>query len=221
MSRSRGRKGRTGSSSYYQADARPRQQQVVTEPVRRGEVIELGELGGTERDPLTASFSYFGEEFRVHPDLSELDIIDFAEASENLKPDDPASMSIIKKFVRQNLHPGDFERFWSAVRAHRQTAEETMELMWKVIEGVTGNPTGQPSASAAGRPVTTQQLPATASGPESANGDLRARYLAQIERFEATGTGNGVAMAAQVAAAAEARGVDISREPVASGNVSG
>jgi len=219
MSRSKGR--RRSAGSYYQGDVRPRQQQVTTEPIRRGEVIELGELGGTERAPLTASFSYFGRSFRVHPDLSELDVIDFAEASEQLKPNDPASMSIIKKFVRKNLHVDDFEDFWASVRAHRQTAEETMNLMWKVIEGVTENPTGPPSASADGRSEITPYSPPAAFEPDTPNAGLRDRYMAQIERFEAMGTGVGVAMAAQVAMVAEAHGVDVSREPVLSGSVSG
>ena len=182
------------------------------ETIRRGEVIDLGELGGQEREVLTATFTYFGERYAVNPDLSELDVIDFLEAAETIDATDSRSMTMLKSFVRRVLAEQDFEAFWQTVRDRRQTIQEVMELMWKLIEGVSGNPTGQPSGSSAGRPVTTVPLPPDASEPASANEGLREKYLRQIERFEALGTGNGVAMAAQIALAAEARGVDVNRD---------
>jgi hypothetical protein len=208
MSRSRGRR--------QNRPAAPEQTRTA-EPIRRGELIELGELAGQTREPLTASFKYFGEEYRVNPDLSELDVIDFLEGADLIEENDPQSIVMMKSFVRRNLHPDDFEDFWETVREHRQTIQEVMALMWKLIEGVSGNPTGQPSGSSAGRPVTTVSLPDDALRPAATTvgGDLRGRYLQQIERLEAMGA-NGVAMAAQVAVAAEARGVDVNRVPVPS-----
>lgn len=194
----------------------------TADPIRRGEVIELGELGGQEREPLTASFAYFGERYRVNPDLSELDVIDFLEAADSIEERDPQSIVMLKSFVRRNLHPDDFADFWEAVREHRQTIQEVMTVMWSLIQGVSGNPTGQPSDSSVGRPVTTVSLPPDVSTPAAATGDdgLRSKFLRQIERFEAMGP-NGVAMAAQIALAAEARGVDVNRSPVLSSSVSG
>lgn len=213
MSRSRGRR-----------QARPVEhvQARTAEPIRRGEVIDLGEIGGGNvREPVTASFRYFGEEYRVNPDLSELDVIDFLEGADLIEENDPQSIVMMKSFVRRNLHPDDFEDFWETVRERRQTIQEVMSLMWKLIEGVSGNPTGQPSGSSAGRPVTTVSLPDDASAQAgTTDGGLRERYLEQIERFEAKGA-NGVAIAAQIALAAEARGVDVTRESVLSSTVSG
>lgn len=192
------------------------------ETIRRGEVIELGELGGQERDPLTASFSYFGRRFRANPDLSELDVIDFLEAADTIEENDPQSIVMLKGFVRRNVHPDDFDAFWQTVRDRRQTIQEVMQVMWSLIQGVTGNPTGQPSGSSAGRPVTTvSSLPDASSPDAGTEGDeLREKFLRQIERFEAMGP-NGVAMAAQIALAAEARGVDVSRTPDLLSSVSG
>jgi hypothetical protein len=213
MSRSRGRKGRQ-SSTYYQPQ--PSTASPSIEPIRRGEIIDLGEMGGAERAPLTASFNYFGDSIRVHEDLSEIDVIDFFESAEqiNSKASDPAvqqqAMTMIKGFVRRTVHPGDFDRFWSGVKSHRQTGQEVIDLMFRVIEGVTGNPSSPRSASSAGPTETMLSSPPPASEPGSEKEALRQRYIAQIERFEAQGTGMGAAMAAQIAVAAEARGVDVS-----------
>jgi hypothetical protein len=230
MSRSRGRRRPTNP---YPNQQQSRQQQVTVDPIRRGETIDLGDLSGDNRDPLTADFVYFGDRFRINPDLSELDIIDFLEAAEHVDQNNPRSMIMMKDFARRVIHGSDFEAFWAMVRKHRQGAQQMMDLMWKLIAGVSGNPTGQPPASSAGRPETTLSSPPDSYQPAGQSveignvtpGDeqemLRQRFLAQIERFEAMGE-NGVAMATQIAVAAEARGIDVTRaDATLSGTVSG
>ncbi len=205
---SKSRGGRGGAARRKAAE-----QKVKT--VIRGTELDLGDLSGDEQEPVTATFRYFGETFRVNPNVSEVDIIDFMDDASRVSADDPASITIVKTFGRSMLHPEDFDRFWDTVRAKRQDSDAVMAVLWRVMDGVTARPTTPPSDSSDGRPATSQPSPSTASDPDDGyvqDDSLRGRYLRQIERFEAQGN---VAVATQIAVAAQARGIDVTREPVA------
>lgn len=181
---------------------------------------------------MIATFRYFGETYTVNPNVSEVDIIDFMDDASQVSATDPNAITIVKTFGRRIIDPEEFESFWKAARDHRQDANAIMTTLWRVLEGVTDRPTSPPSGSSDGRPGTSPSSPPGVSPPDSARfpdrpGDrelirdgldrlraaedpLRARFLAQIERFEAQGLPH---IAAQVAVAAEARGVNVSREP--------
>lgn len=109
----------------------------------------LGQFGET-RDGLVDTFGYFGHEVRVNPDLSELDIIDFMETALSVDNQDPKAILILKKFLRELIHPDDFDVFWDAARANRQRVEDVQAVTKAIIEAVTGRPTGQPSDSSRG-----------------------------------------------------------------------
>lgn len=219
MSRSRGRRG--------SATAQVVQGEVQRQDARSGTFkdvgigISLGDLSGpSERGPLVASFTYFGEQIRVHPDVTEVDMIDFLDDAETVDKDDPKSMLMVKNAARNHVHPDDFEKFWQLRKANRQGVEQLMGTIWQIVGGLTGKANGQRSASSDGPPATNPSSPVSSSPPDDAPlvpvaDPLREKYLRQIERFEAQGAG-GVAMAAQIAVAAEARGVNVERVGVLS-----
>jgi hypothetical protein len=212
MSRSRGRRGHGSQAISGEVQGGTRSLRVV----RDGEGFSLGDLSGPdERGPLIASFVYFGAEIRVHPDLTEVDMIDFLDDAEHVKKDDPRSMLMVKEAARTHIHPDDFDRFWALRKKNRQGVEQLMGTIWQIVGGVTGRPTGRPSDSSDGPPATKPNSAATSSVPDERE-STRAAYLRQIARFEAMGNGYGVAMATQVATAAEARGFDLSADALSS-----
>ncbi len=196
-------------------------------PIVRGTALDLGDLSGETQDIVTATFRYFGEVIRVNPDVSEVDLIDFMDDASRVSVNDPASITIVKTFARSMVHREDFDQFWMTVRKNRQDSDAVMGVLWKVLDGVTARPTTPPSDSSDGRPATSPPSPLGVSAPDGSEfpdrpGDreqirdalddsLRERFMRQIERFEAAGN---VAVAAQIAVAAEARGIDVTRGPV-------
>jgi hypothetical protein len=220
MSRSRGRKGR--QPQYVQTQPLDRERTV--KPINRGNVIDLGDFGEDARPPVMASFRYFGDTIRVNPELTEIAVMDFFDEAEKVGKTDPRAMLIIKRFAEDSIHPQDFAKFWALVKSHGQDTEDVMGLLWKVLEGVTARPTGRPSDSSAGPTVTSSASPVTSS-PLDSDQRRRAAFLEQVRRYEAQGTGNGSAMAAQVVAIAAAQGIDLEadliREPVLLGSLSG
>lgn len=219
MSRSRGRRGRQ-QQFYVQTEERQRRS---PSPINRGNVIDLGDFGDDARPPVMASFRYFGETIRVNPELTEIAVMDFFEEADQVGKEDPKAMLIVKRFARDSIHSADFDKFWGSVKSHGQDTEDVMGLLWKVLEGVTARPTGRPSDSSDGPTATSSASPVISSAPASAQG-RRAAFLEQVRRFEAMGTGNGAAMAAQVVAVAAAQGIDLEadliREPVLLGSLS-
>jgi hypothetical protein len=183
--------------------------------IRRGEVIDMGEIGGGQREPVTASFTFYGERIRVHPDLSETQLIDFLDDAQSIPAGSPREMTVVKEWMRTMVHPGDFETFWGVGKAQHYDSTDWIRSAWTIIDRIAARPTGPLSDSSDGRQETRPNAPATSSVPD--DDPLRARFLKHIERFEAMkdDEGNpapvGVAMAAQVAVAARARGIDVTR----------
>jgi hypothetical protein len=208
MTRSKGRRGHT-RGPVVQGEVQSR-----LHVVRDGTEYQIGDLTGTSEPapPLIATFGYFGETIRVNPDLTEVDMIDFLDSANSVDQNDPKSMTMVKDLVRAHVHPDDFDQFWELRRKNRQGVQATVATVWQIVAAVTQRPTGRPSDSSGGPPVTSQPLPDTSS-PQAGPPSPRDLYLKHIERFETDPRlgANGVAMAAQLAVAAEARGIDVSR----------
>src|ERR1700761_530724 len=210
MSRSRGR----GRGGYKGIEGEPLQRGTGPQIVRGAGAFSIGALTGEAVEQLTGDFGYFGERIRVNPDLTEVDIIDFLDRAEHVKADDPKSMIMIKEAARAHIHPDDFDLFWETRRKNRQGVQQLMGTIWGIVGGITGRPTSPPTDSSAGRPVINQSLPDDSSTPATApsrntEDDLRAAFQRQIDRFEAMGTANGVAMATQILTLAESQGIPI------------
>jgi hypothetical protein len=184
MSRSKRRRSGSGRPTQHYGS-------VVTEGdarvIRTGEVIDLGDLTGEERAPVIASFTFGEQRFRVNPNLTELDVVDLLEQAQNVKMNDPSSMTMTKDYARAHIHPDDFDEFWKAARARGYDTERLMTLCWKLLDGITGNPTGGQSGSSDGQPATKTSSPPTSSALVTDLGAERARraeaYLAHLERL--------------------------------------
>lgn len=206
-----------GAKSRQRREYRKRVNQMQgVEPlrlIRSGAHIDMGEVGGAARDPVDATFTYFGDRFRVNPDLTEVTVVDLMDRASAVEELSEEGMRMAKDWLREHVHPEDFNAFWKLARNHRQTVTDLLTTAWQILGGITQRPTSPPSDSSGGRSNTTPNSVATSSGPVGvASDDLRSRYLQQIERHEALGTENGVAIAEQIALAAEARGIDVTRD---------
>lgn len=100
------------------------------------------------------TFEYFGTELRANPGLTDADLLDFMELQGNLSEEDPKAPAVVKAFIREALHPDDFDTFWGLAKQHRQTTVERIETVYLLIAAASGVPTVQPSDSSPGLPKT-------------------------------------------------------------------
>ena len=102
----------------------------------------LGDFG-TAHDPVDESFGYFGEEFRVHPDLSStaLNVLFEGDAT-------------IRDLVAAMVHPDDVGAFWTVAAANRQTYGDLSRLSWEIVAALAERPTLLPSDSSDGQQAT-------------------------------------------------------------------
>lgn len=149
------------------------------EPVRdaaaagfvRGVAMDLGDLAGETAEPIVATFTWFGEtagsraKYRVNPDLTETTVVDLFEQAQSIKVTDVEQVTGAKNYVREHIHPDDFERFWRAAKANRQGLASLMALCSGLVEAVAERPTGPPSDSSGGRPDIRQSSVRGASVP--------------------------------------------------------
>jgi hypothetical protein len=160
------RRRRGGGGYAYPADVqrnpaagkRPVDGQIV-----RGQSMDLGDLGGDAVEPVLATFTWFGERFRVNPDMTETTLIDLFEMARRVDVDpdliDPNQLDFSKGYVREHIHPDDFDRLWKTARANRQGIQQLIQLCMRILGLVSERPTAPPSGSSDGRPVTSQNLP--------------------------------------------------------------
>lgn len=174
-------------------------------PLVRGRQLDIGDLSGEQVEPVLATFTYFGKQFRVNPDLTETMLVDLLEDAEEIGSEGPMQLVAAKDYVRNHLHAEDFEEFWETVVANRQGINQVIKLCWRLLELVTDRPTSPPSDSSGGRQDTPTSLPAGASEPATGN----ARDIAEkfIEKFEAEGRPDKAAFVALALESREARGL--------------
>lgn len=128
-------------------------------------MADLGDLGVARvNDAIT--FSYFGESITADPGLTDLHYIDFMEKAAGMAVDDPRSLLFLKDFGRACLAPGEFDRFWAAALANRQSQEDVFAVLMKVLEAATGRPTVTPSDSSPGQPPTAESSTASSSSAQ-------------------------------------------------------
>lgn len=139
--------------------------------------IVIGDLSGPTYEPLVFSFTYFGEQIRVHPELSETTVVDMYSRAASIEIDadanDKLGEQLVKgakeqlDYVRAHIHPDDFDRFWALVKQHRQRMGDVMVLTLQLVGALTErDPTSPPSDSSDGRPDTNPTLPPGASVPD-------------------------------------------------------
>jgi hypothetical protein len=174
-------------------------------PLVRGRQLDIGDLSGDTVEPVLATFSYFGKQFRVNPNLTETMLVDLLEDAEEIGSEGPMQLVAAKDYVRNHLHAEDFDEFWDTVVDNRQGINQVIKLCWKLLELVTDRPTSPPSDSSDGRPATVTSLPAGASEP--ATGNVRDVAEKFIKQFEAEGRPDKANFVALAVESREARGL--------------
>lgn len=174
-------------------------------PLVRGRQLDIGDLSGDTVEPVLASFTYFGKSFRVNPDLTETMLVDLLEDAEEIGSEGPMQLVAAKGYVRDHLHPEDFEAFWETVVANRQGINQVIKLCWKLLELVTDRPTSPPSDSSDGRQDTPTSSPAGASEP--ATGNVRDVAQKFVKQFEDEGRPDKAAFVMLAVESREARGL--------------
>ena len=123
----------------------------------------IGSLG-TQKDPVDLNFEYFGLVVRVHPDVSDLELVEFMMAAADIdETDEVKGMVALSRYLHGLVHPEDWDGFWRAAKGNRQTLTDLMGTAQAIISAVSGFPTGQPSDSAPGRPSTRRKSKAASS----------------------------------------------------------
>lgn len=113
----------------------------------------LGEFG-TARPEVDLAFGYFGVTIRVHPDLSELALVDLFGAMAGGEEDGAKALNALNSMTDSLIHPEDVTEFRRLARANRQNTEDLAELAVKLVEAITDRPTQQPADSSGGLPTT-------------------------------------------------------------------
>lgn len=209
MSKGKGRGGRGRGGTYYELsrpvsadDARKQMEdgdgRLV--PFIRGREIDAGDLSGDVVEPVTATFAYFGKRFRVNPNLTETMVVDLLESGEGIDVNDPMQLVAAKDYVREHLHPEDFDEFWDTAKANRQGVQAVIRVCWKLLERITEQDPTEPPASSDGRLDTRPSSPDGASAP--ATGNVREVGEHFIQKFEEQGRPD---LANQIALAVESR----------------
>lgn len=222
MSRKRNRGGRGGGRPAVHLGNVATDSQEDVRRIRVGEVIDLGDLTGDTRQRVSASFTYFeGTRIRVNPDLSELDVIDLLEQADQVDVNSPKAMTMVKDYVRAHIHADDFEEFWRLARKHGQSPSQLMEACWRLLDGISGNPTGGRSGSSPGQPETKTSSPSTSSAQVTDLAEHRTKreaYVRQIAALEARRGEDGkpvpvnAAIALQIINHAKTQGIDLEGE---------
>ena len=123
----------------------------------------IGELG-TPHEEIKYTFGYFGQMMRAHPDAGELSYIDFlGKALEVDEEDEAEGYKLTMEFLKQQVHPDDWDVFWQTAKENRQTVKDIMQVSQKILEEVSGFPTGQPSDSPASQPKRSRKSKAVSS----------------------------------------------------------
>lgn len=106
------------------------------------------------------TFDYFGEELRVHPLLTDAELVDWLDEASKTDETDPRAGAMVKDFMRAVVHPDDFEQFWALGKQHRQSIEDRLRVANALMEAVVGRPTERRSDSPSGRGTTRGSSPA-------------------------------------------------------------
>lgn len=112
--------------------------------------MNLGDLG-VARPAEEDSFTWFGQEIRVHPEFGELVFTEWAVIYGELEADEGVkALTASKVLMTKLVHPDDFDDFWAQALKNRLNSADLAGLVQKVIEAQTDRPTRQSSDSSAG-----------------------------------------------------------------------
>lgn len=115
----------------------------------------LGDFG-TPRPALDdVTFGWLGKDFRVHPELTDLNLFEFMDRAKNIdEEDEVAAMELVTGQLSGLVHPDDWTAFLRHSIEQRQHYRDLMQLMKGLIEATSDRPTRRRSASQGGRQKT-------------------------------------------------------------------
>jgi hypothetical protein len=138
----------------------------------------LGEFGQDRPDEdVNLSFRWHGQEIRVHPKASQLDLMEFLTDAGHLDEYDAAVIPPLMRLVRAYVHPDDWPEFWHLARVKHQRPADFFALVRAVTEWLTDRPTVPLPDSTDGQRTTGQ--PSTDDSPSASD---RALHLLVTER---------------------------------------
>ena len=115
-------------------------------------LIDGGEDLGVEYDEVEYAFTFFGKEYRTHPEAGELHYLKFMDDASKITEDNEAEgLPLVMNFLRKQIHPDDFDAFYTVAMEKRQKMNDLMNLSNKILAAQSGFPTKQPSDSRATR----------------------------------------------------------------------
>lgn len=132
---------------------------------------DLGTFG-EERAAHDAAFTFVGERFRVHPDLTDLTLFDFMERAQGIDVDennpDPETekeaMDLVLGQLTGLVHPEDWRRFLAHSISKRQQYVDLMVLMKGLVEALGKDRTSRRSDSRGGRKRDREKSKRSSSG---------------------------------------------------------
>lgn len=112
----------------------------------------LGKIGKARAEH-TETFDFIDEaDIRVHPDLTNLLLVDFMFKAKNVDADNvEESMDTLQNLFGNLVHPDDYDRFWAAAIRGRQQVVDLMGVVYHLLEELSERPTKRRSASSPGR----------------------------------------------------------------------
>jgi hypothetical protein len=143
-------------------------------------MANLGDLGRV-KEKVSDSFGWFGTEVHVHPQLTDIVLMDFAEQAASIDEDSPEAMGFLKRQMRLVIDPADFEAFWQGALDNGQDSRDLMTVMKAIVENAAQRPTALPSDSSDGQPRTVVTSPDVSSLPDTVVSPLAAADRRQIE----------------------------------------
>lgn len=154
-------------------------------------MASIGSFGTPREAPVEdLTFDYFGVEYRVHPDATDLELFEFMDVAASLDTiqaggEDAAIGSVvaIRSALRNLVHPDDYAAVWSAAKANRQTIEDLTELAMALAAAVADRPTERPSDSSDGPQSTEPSSTDDSSSLDSPDSAV----IRSIRRHEAAG----------------------------------
>lgn len=132
----------------------------------------MGTLGsfGTPRPAAADTFDYFGVELRVHPDITDVVILELFAGLADAENAELDMASAARKVVDQTrligdslVHPDDVAQFRHLVKANRQSLEDLALLAAALLGALTDRPTKLPSDSSGGQRRTSKRSGAGSS----------------------------------------------------------
>lgn len=146
----------------------------------------MGHLGnfGAPREELQDTFGWLGKTFRIHPDFSDLNLVEFMRQAVDIdEGDERTAMDLVMAQFGGIVHPDEFDTFLSESIAGRQNSRDLMGLMKSLNEALAGRPTRRPSDSPSGRRKTKGKSKGASSNRARDGGTAKA----VIRRLETAG----------------------------------